>query len=101
MTISAAGGIMMQSAYGKKSEEGASASLGAPNAKDKFLEYMKMTPAERMAASILEEMGISKEELEAMPPEQRKAIEDTIRERIKEKLKADGETKGALADVTA
>lgn len=101
MSVSAAGGIMMQSYGTKSAASDAGASLAAPSAKDKFLDYMKMTPAERMAASILEEMGISKEDLEAMPPEQRKAIEDTIRERIKEKMKAEGgDQKGQLADVT-
>ncbi|HEU0070388.1 MAG TPA: hypothetical protein VFS04_03750 [Alphaproteobacteria bacterium] len=100
MTVSAAGGIMMQSYGAKGAGQSAESSLAAPTAKDKFLDYMKMTPAERMAAAILEEMGISKEDLEAMPPEQRKAIEDTIRERIKEKMKAEGMEKGRLADVT-
>lgn len=102
MTVSAAGAIMMQPTTGTKSSAAsAGSSLAAPSAKDKFLDYMKMTPAERMEAAILEEMGLTKEDLEAMPPEQRKAIEDTIRERIKEKMKAaGGDQKGMIADVT-
>jgi hypothetical protein len=101
MSISAAGILTMQPPTGTKSAPAASTPLAAPSAKDKFLDYMKLTPAQRMEQSILEEMGITKEQLESMPPEQRKAVEEIIREKIKEKMKAEGNSdKGMIADVT-
>lgn len=48
--------------------------------------YMKMTPAQRMAAQILKSMGISQEEFDAMPPEQQAAITAKIAEIMKQKM---------------
>lgn len=48
--------------------------------------YLKETPEQRMRESILKQMGISEEQLAAMPPEQRKAIEDKIAHIMKEKM---------------
>jgi len=48
--------------------------------------YLKETPEQRMRDSILKEMGISEDQLAAMPPEQRKAIEDKIAQIIKQKM---------------
>lgn len=60
-------------------------SLG-PSPRDEFLEWADMDMTERLRAQILQSMGISEDDLEAMPPEERAAIEDDIREAIKEKL---------------
>ncbi len=51
-----------------------------------FREYMDKTPAEQMREQVLKELGITEEELAAMPPEKRLAMEDEIADRIKEKL---------------
>lgn len=50
-----------------------------------FKAYMAKTPAERMRDSILKEMGLTKEDIEAMPPEKQKAIEEEIAERMRDK----------------
>ena len=105
-TISSGGYLTMQSPAGAKraanaSTSQASTSVAAPSARDEFLDYMKLTPAQRMEQAILEEMGLTKEDLESMPPEQRKAIEETIRERIKAKMEEAGDrSKGKIADLT-
>ena len=39
-----------------------------------------------MRDAILKEMGLTEDDLAAMPPEKRKVIEDTIAAKIKEKL---------------
>lgn len=51
-----------------------------------FKEYMEKTPAELMREQVLKDLGISEEDLAAMPPEKRAAMEDEIADRIKEKL---------------
>lgn len=72
-----------------------------PTPADEFLEYAKMSPAERIRAAILEELGITEEELEAMPAEAREAMEKQIAEKIKDKLEQAAEKKtGMLVDVT-
>ena len=68
---------------------------------EEFLAYARQSPAERIRAAILEEMGISEEELETMSPEARSAIEKAIAERIKDKLLASEEPRpGSIVDVT-
>lgn len=51
-----------------------------------FREYMDKSPAERMRDVILREMGLTEEQLEALPPEQREAVEKEIAARISERL---------------
>lgn len=61
-------------------------SNSAKTAAQTFLEYMDMTPGERMRATILGELGYTEEQLKALPPKEREKIEQEIRERIKEKI---------------
>lgn len=51
-----------------------------------FLDYMRKTPEELYHEAILREMGLTQEELEAMPPEQRVAIEREIQEKLEERI---------------
>lgn len=51
-----------------------------------FKEYMSKTPEERLRDSILEEMGITQEEVEAMPPEKQLAIGQEIAQRMQDKM---------------
>lgn len=48
-----------------------------------FFDYMKKSPAERIRDQILRDKNITEEELAAMPPEQRAAIEQEIADTIK------------------
>lgn len=53
---------------------------------EQFLEYAQMSPAERMRAALLEELGLSEDDLKSMDTQARKDIEEKIRAAIKEKL---------------
>jgi len=64
----------------------ASASRTGKTASEELAEYLKKTPAEHMREAVLKEMGLTEADLAAMPPEKRKATEDTIAAKIKEKL---------------
>ena len=55
-------------------------------AAEELAEYLRKSPAEHMRDAILKEMGLTEDDLATMPPEKRKAIEDTIAAKIKEKL---------------
>jgi len=48
--------------------------------------YLKMTPAERMTAAMLNKLGISKEEFDGMSPEQQAAITARITEMIRQEM---------------
>jgi hypothetical protein len=65
-------------------------------AEDKFLDYMKQTPEERIRDKILKALGITEEDLEAMTPDERLGLEEKIREIIKETL-----VKGAADEAAA
>ncbi|NGZ87607.1 hypothetical protein [Duganella aceris] len=49
-------------------------------------QYMKMTPAQRMAASIMKSMGITQAEFDAMSPEQQAAVTAKIAEIMKQQM---------------
>ncbi|MFA7243262.1 MAG: hypothetical protein WC091_24405 [Sulfuricellaceae bacterium] len=52
-----------------------------------FLEdYLRKSPEQHMRDAILREMGLTEEDLAALPPEERAAIEQTITEKVKELL---------------
>lgn len=65
------------------------------SAADEFLDYMKKTPEERLRDKILKALGITAEELEAMPMEERLAVEEKIADIIKETLVPKEVTRGA------
>jgi TPP-dependent pyruvate/acetoin dehydrogenase alpha subunit len=74
---------------------------GAGNAVSEFLDYAKETPAQRMRDAILKSMGLSEDDLKNMSPEKRKAVEETIRQKIKdaaEEAANKGKT-GLVADI--
>jgi hypothetical protein len=76
--------------------------LTTKSAKDEFLDYAKMTPAQKMHAAMLGKLGITEEQLKAMSPEERKKVEDKIKEMIKQQVENDPKVKkGSLVDVSA
>lgn len=83
---------------GKSSEE-ASALSGSKNkgVADEFMEWSKMSPAEKIRAQILEEKGLSDEGVAAMDPDERAALEAEIKDAIKKQLGIDDETSGTAA----
>lgn len=58
----------------------------ANNAVTEFLEYMAKSPAERLYEAILKEKGLTKEQLESMPPEERMIVEKEIQEEMKQRI---------------
>lgn len=51
-----------------------------------FSDYMRMTPQQRMRQAILKEMGLTEDDLHALPPEKQEAIEKEIAKRIRMKM---------------
>ncbi|MDR6756010.1 hypothetical protein J2Y48_001300 [Mycoplana sp. BE70] len=62
----------------------ASASLVA-----EFMEWSEMSPAERIRAQVLEELGHTEASLKTLPEAEREAIEDEIRQAIEAQLGID------------
>ncbi|WP_332765214.1 hypothetical protein [Phenylobacterium sp.] len=70
--------------------------------KQEFLEYARMTPAEKVRRDILEAMGLKEEDLANLDPKLREAIENRIKETIKMKVEASQEQQtGVYIDIKA
>lgn len=65
-----------------------------------FLKYASMSPMERMRANILKGMDLTEEQLGSLPQDERRKIEDTIKDSSRKMVSADGRT-GQLVDVSA
>jgi hypothetical protein len=88
---------------GKAASGGLTATAGQ-SAEDKFMAYAKMSPADRMRASILSSMGITEDQLKNMSPEQQKAVEQKIEDLIKQAAQKQIEKNGGVgffADIKA
>jgi hypothetical protein len=95
--------VQLQTVASSTSEE--TKTLGG-SATAEFKDYMSKTPEERLRDSILEEMGITEEEFEAMPPEKQMAVSQEIAQRMQDKSamaqveKAQESRKGDKASAT-
>jgi len=81
-----------------------SSTVGSKSAKDEFLDYAKLSPAQKMRAAMLSKLKVTEEELRAMPDKERQKIEDQIKELIKQQVLGAENGKiqrGALVDLRA
>jgi hypothetical protein len=58
-----------------------------PDAVQDFLRYMKMTPWERMEAAWLRAHGYTKEQVDALPAEERQKLLDKMKQEIAEMIR--------------
>ena len=57
------------------------------SATDAFKDYMSKSPEQRLRDSILQSMGLTEDDIKAMPPAQQQALGKEIAERLQEKMK--------------
>jgi len=82
-------------------EESSSKQIDADNVVEEFLNYAKMTPFDRMRASVLKSMHLTETDLQQMSPEQKAAVEQKIKEAIENQVKDKGKKPGSVVDVSA
>lgn len=68
----------------------------ASDATATFLEFASKTPAEKIRAMVLAEMGLTEEALESLDAETRAEIEETIRVRIEARIRQELEEKSGM-----
>ena len=74
----------------------------AKTAEQKFLDYAKMTPAERMHAQMLSQLGITEDQFKAMDPAAQQKIEEKIRDMIKKQAENGNDKRtGLITDKSA
>lgn len=75
------------------------------SAEEKFLDYAKKSPAEKIRDALLKSIGVTEEEFAQMSPEQRKEVEQKIADKIKDAMQkqtSKGEsTSGFFTDIKA
>lgn len=102
MTISPTGFSPTASFDPPKSSALAAAPAATKSAEQKFLEWARMTPAERMHAQMLGQLGLTEEQFKAMDPAAQQKIEEKIREMIKRQAANTGDKRtGLITDKTA
>jgi hypothetical protein len=78
---------------------GAATSLAAKPAEtaaQKFLDYANMTPAQRLQAEMLGQLGITEDQFKAMSPADQQKVTDKIRELIKQQAQDSGTQRSGL-----
>ena len=68
----------------------------AKTAEQKFLEYAGMTPAERMHAQMLAQLGVTEDQFKAMSPADQQKVEDKIRDMIKQQTENSSDKRTGL-----
>lgn len=66
-----------------------------------FLKWARMSPGERMRANVLSSMGLDDDKVAAMSPDDRKKVEDKVREMIEEQIRLGAKKPGLLVDQKA
>ena len=69
---------------GPNANSAATSNTPANTAVQQFLEYAKMTPAERLHAQMLARLGLTEDQFKAMSPADQQKIDDKVREMIKQ-----------------
>jgi hypothetical protein len=74
----------------------------AETAAQKFTDYANMTPAQRLQAEMMSQLGITEDQFKAMSPADQAKVMDKIREMIKQQAQNTGDQRtGLLTDISA
>jgi hypothetical protein len=66
-----------------------------------FLQYANMTPAERMQADMLSQLGLTEDQFKAMSPADQQKVEAKIQQMIKQQAQESGEKRaGLITDIS-
>ncbi len=89
------------SASTQPTQEASSATSAGNDIEQEFLKYAHMNPIDRMRANILKSMGLTEDDVKNMPPQQRQALEQKIKDLIEQETRKNMDKKGQLVDVSA
>jgi hypothetical protein len=65
------------------------------SAADEFQKYVEMSPAEKIRYNMLQDLGLTEDELKALPPQEQDKIETAIADRIKLQLGVNADASGS------
>lgn len=88
-------------ALGKnQASQTSSRSSTGSNIIDQFLAYQDLTPQEKIRDSVLKKFGLTEDMLDTLSPDDRKLIEEDIKQEILSQVKDSMAKKGVLLDIT-
>jgi hypothetical protein len=61
-----------------------------------FLQYANMTPAQRMQADMLSQLGLTEDQFKAMTPAEQQKVEAKIQQMVKQQAQESGEKRAGL-----
>lgn len=103
--------VMLQNPDTEAREQASVGKQKVSNAVQEFRDYMAKSPEEKIKEKILQELGLTEDEFEALPPEQKAKVMEQIAERLQEDVQiktqakieqqAESEQAGASAAVAA
>lgn len=77
----------------------------ADTPEQKFLDYAKKSPAEKIRDALLASVGVTEDQLKAMSPDQRREIEQKIADKVKQEVEKKaangGSASGFFTDIKA
>jgi hypothetical protein len=66
-----------------------------------FLAYANMTPAQRMQASMLSQLGLTEQQFQAMSPADQQKVEEKIQDMIKKQMDSTNDKRsGMITDIS-
>ena len=73
----------------------------AETAAQQFMDYANMTPAQRMQAEMMSQLGITEDQFKAMSPADQAKVMDKIRDMIKQQTQNSGDQRpGLITDMS-
>ncbi|MBV4457096.1 hypothetical protein KVG96_03915 [Pseudomonas sp. COR58] len=84
---------------GLQTSDASGAKTTAKSATEEFKDYMSKSPEQRLRDSILKEMGLTEDDIKAMPPEKQLAIGKEIAQRLQDKMKLAQSDKENVNDI--
>ncbi|MBC3453699.1 hypothetical protein QYE73_21880 [Pseudomonas mosselii] len=76
--------VMLQNPVAAKQEQASVGKQEASGALQEFRVYMSKSPAQKIQEKLLAELGLTKEEYDALPPEKKMMIDQQIAQRLQE-----------------
>ncbi|WP_085629579.1 MULTISPECIES: hypothetical protein [unclassified Pseudomonas] len=84
---------------GLQTTDASDAKVGAKTATEEFKDYMSKSPEQRLRDSILQEMGLTEDDIKNMPPEKQLAVAKEIAQRLQDKMKLAQSDKENVNDI--
>lgn len=98
------GSAAQSKAVSQSTEKNAEKQQGTGSVEENFLKYLQKSPAERMFENWLASQKMTKEQFDAMSPEEKQKLIEKFKREMQEELKRKynlGQTGGAVVNVSA